>query len=494
MNYFPILQGNDGVKLRGLAGGAAANADGFQSSSLPQSLKKLGEIVNGDLCHRCGSCVGICPAIVLDSDSEGYPAVKNLAACTDCNLCVQVCPGVEFPFRDATLKMFGSEPDPEDIYGQIISGYLAFASDASIRQRGTSGGFITSLLISLLEAGEIDGAVVIQTDPNAPYKGIPKLARTKEELILAKKSKYAIVPTNRAFADVLATDGRYAFVGLPCQLHGLMKAAALDSRFQERIVLKIGLICHAAMEHEPLRMAFDRLGDRQEVTRFFIRQGKHPGIPHVMYKDGTARPVLFPDKGPGAYQPTAIEIMNILFRLYTPKRCMTCFDAMGQFADLAVGDPWMPKPADDVDFYKGYSYVVTRTSQGENLFHAAARHGGVNFMPLDDHQTRSCNVPMATEKRYRAFRSIRKRSGAGLPVPDYGFEIPRGSLRHRIRAELNAATHALCFTDRFRRQVLAFTLSNAGYALLWLNSRRRRFRVWRNDRWARRERTKKSLL
>src|SRR4051794_38199935 len=82
-----------------------------RDSKTPRALRSLAKIIDGGLCHRCGSCVGICPTGVLGLDNEEYPAVHNLSACTDCDLCVKVCPGDEFDLVDAYRKNFKTEVD-----------------------------------------------------------------------------------------------------------------------------------------------------------------------------------------------------------------------------------------------------------------------------------------------------------------------------------------------------------------------------------------------
>ncbi|MCB0320507.1 MAG: 4Fe-4S binding protein, partial [Bdellovibrionales bacterium] len=49
-------------------------------SEQPRALRTLSRIIDGGLCHRCGSCVGICPTGVLALDSEEFPSVKALSA------------------------------------------------------------------------------------------------------------------------------------------------------------------------------------------------------------------------------------------------------------------------------------------------------------------------------------------------------------------------------------------------------------------------------
>ena len=196
----------------------------------------------------------------------------------------------------------------------------------------------------MLESGEIDGALVVCSDDKVPWKGKPIIARTKEDLIASLKSKYAISPTNVAFQEIIDIPGKYAIVGLPCQIHGFQKAARLNKKLKDRVVLSIGIFCHAAVEHEPMQWMWNNvIKDQDNVKRFIPREGKHPGTPYVEYKSGEMAPVYFPEKKD--YRPSSTEMLNVLYRLYTPSRCMTCYDSTAEFADIAVGDPWMAPPA-----------------------------------------------------------------------------------------------------------------------------------------------------
>ena len=132
----------------------------YEAEALPQALVDLGSIINNDLCHRCGSCIGICPVDVLTTDDQEFPAIKNLAACINCNLCVKVCPGVDFDVPKYTQKVFEREANILDMHGYYQHAYLGHAHDSIIRQNATSGGVGTTVLAHLLETGRIDGAVI----------------------------------------------------------------------------------------------------------------------------------------------------------------------------------------------------------------------------------------------------------------------------------------------------------------------------------------------
>lgn len=452
-------------------------------SQPPRALRALARIVDGGLCHRCGTCIGICPTSVLASDNEGFPTVKNLGACTDCDLCVRVCPGDEFDFQKHCKDTYGAEGDIKDTHGHFIESHISYASDPELREKSTSGGLATAILLHLLETGQIDGAVCITSDPEVLWRGKPTIARTREELLAAVKSKYAISPTNEVYGEIRNTPGRYALVGLPCQIHGYHKASELDPRLKERVVLTIGLFCHAAVEHEGYHVIWESLGNKVDgAVKFTSRIGKHPGAPHLSYPDGSIYPVYFGDKK--GYQPSSMEIINILYRLYSPPRCLTCFDASAEFADISIGDPWMSPPDDDVDFYKGWSFALVRSKRGKAVCDELRGSKKVVFKDVTRAEALACNRMMATEKRYRAFRVIETHRRQGKAVPAYGpfgFKMPKQSGMQFIKTEINMITHALCFMPKYRAKVLKFILSDGGYILLWGNSLRRRFRFWLRD-------------
>lgn len=457
----------------------------------PRALRALGRIVDGGLCHRCGSCVGICPTKVLALDSEEYPTVENLSACTDCDLCVKVCPGDEFDIVAAYRDRFQKEVDLTSTHGEFIEGIVAHASDPEIQERSTSGGLVTAILLHLLEKGDIDGAVVIASDEEQLWRGKAIIARSRDEILGAMKSKYAITATNSVFSEIRQVPGRYALVALPCQIHGYVKAAELDQRLKERVVLTIGLFCHAAIEHEGYRIIWESLGEKTRGAKKFIsRIGKHPGTPYIETADKSLYPVYFGDRK--GFRPTSIEMINIVYRLYTPARCMTCFDASAEFADIAVGDPWMAPPNDNVDFYKGWSFAMIRSERAKAICEELKAEKKAVIESLTRRETLDCNKLMATEKRWRAFRVIETLRRQGLPIPAYGplsFRLPRQSGKQFLKTEIHMFTHIFCYLPKLRGTVLRFMLSNGGYYLLWLNSKRRALRVWTRDTYAKMRRS-----
>ncbi len=67
---------------------------------------------------------------------------------------------------------------------------------------------MTAILAHLLETKQIDGAIVIGSSTEPLWKGKSFVARTKEDLLSAMKSKYAICPTNSSLARSAASSGK----------------------------------------------------------------------------------------------------------------------------------------------------------------------------------------------------------------------------------------------------------------------------------------------
>jgi len=104
---------------------------------------------------------------------------------------------------------------------------------------------------------------------------------------------------------------------------------------------------------------------------------------------------------------------------------------------------------------------------------------------------------MGNEKRWRAFRIIETFRRQGRPVPSYGFTAPKASGKHFILTELNMMSHMFCFIGGTRDAILRFVFSPLGYRLLWLNHKKREFRTWRRDlfaKWRRKLSNKGSFI
>jgi coenzyme F420 hydrogenase subunit beta len=312
-------------------------------------------VIDADRCIQCGACVAACPSDSIGIGSRGLPALVKM--CTGCSLCWDFCPrgGMRYESlwpEEACLvdeggwKVTGGGGGVEGL-GRLRQSYTARVAD---RIPGVQdGGFVSALLISLIEAGHIDGALVARPSNTEQWKGEAFVARTAEDVVESAGSFYN---QTMALAHLdLAGPGlpdrpRLALVGTPCEIQGLR---ALQSRtwtwgrsHPEAVVLTVALMCTKSFNYEGLMLT--ELRDRRDVdlddvARVDIMHGKLLVDAH----DGT-RLVEEPIKD---------------FHGAALKGCDECADFLGHAADIAVGSVGS---ADD------YSSVLVRTAAGEEAF------------------------------------------------------------------------------------------------------------------------------
>lgn len=361
-----------------------------------QQLKS--EVIDCELCTRCGTCIGVCPVDTLAyADGE----VKDVnGQCVKCGACNAVCPGKEFPMEEWSKTLFGRGYDSKRLLGNYQGIYNVCPKDDGIRAAGSSGGMVTHILTALLEEGWIDGAAAVREKQDEPYRFEPFIATDREQILSAAQSKYVIIPVNQVIREIRQSKGRIAYVGLPCQIHGMRKAMEHDARLARQIVVLISLFCGFNMEEEATYYLIAKSHIKKpeiEMLRYRQRKGEQTGF-YIRGKNGKE---FFVSKH-------GYTFMNLLF---SPKRCWKCFDYSGEFADISVGDAW-EKGA-------GFSRVIVRTQTGKHIFGMLKERGTVYAEPCDE------SAIMKTQKKVVSYkkRQIGIRKKKMKFFPEYGVEL-----------------------------------------------------------------------
>ena len=430
---------------------------------MTSTLNTLHRIIRDGLCHRCGSCAGICPENVIEPGEEYYPSWEGREKdCSDCGLCVRVCPGIGFSFPEHSRRMFGRAVTSGDEHGVFREAFLGYSADRSVRERATSGGIGTQLPRYLLERGVVRGVFSVGQDDSHLWKPKALIARTKEELLRDQLSKYPACSMNHLFREIRDDPGPFLYIGLPCHLHGLRKMAELDAALEKKIALTIGLFCHACLDHQALKDIFEKYGiDEREVSAIEYRGGKLPGYIRALTKKGEWLYLPYPRLGPDYYRPNAKECLTLFFKFHSPTRCRLCIDAMAEYADISIGDPWIKGWEAEGQLRRGYNFMIARTERGLNILRDAQREGAIVLEPFPFEMILRSHQPMVHFKRMRGFCGGERRRKRGLPFPDYGFEkvfTPREKLTESIRA----ASYFAADRPRLRRALFRALLSRPG--------------------------------
>ncbi|WP_417909744.1 Coenzyme F420 hydrogenase/dehydrogenase, beta subunit C-terminal domain [Candidatus Electronema sp. PJ] len=376
-------------------------------------------VISQGLCARCGLCVGVCPANALGFDEHSFPVLTG--PCQTCGLCVACCPGAEVDLPALTQELHGRPYDYSNLQGPLESTFVGHAADHEIRHAGASGGVVTALLLFLLSTGQINGAVIVDADPEKPYLFRGKLACTVKEISSAAQSKYCLVPSMEALREVRASKGRFVVVARPCQVQGLRKLALADPTLFAKIEVILGLYCSCTLQPEAHLEFLQAAGIcQEEVARFEFRGEGWPGGMVVEKKSGHRIP-LHPGEAYGT-------VINTLFRLYAPDRCRLCLDGTSELADLSFGDFWSFDYADELRKLERCTLISQRTVRGGQILAAAEKAGVVVLHPLPANRFSQRALAMVKGKRSRAAIAMAKRRKQNLSVPDYHITIPQPGL------------------------------------------------------------------
>ncbi len=329
-------------------------------------------VIDAGRCVRCGACVAACPTDSIGVSPQDLPLLVKM--CTGCSLCFDFCPrgglryeatwldeagvaasatraasgggaGGNASNEAAGARVVGVPPAP-DLGATLLRRAVRVRPGSKLASASAQdGGFVSAVLIAALEAGAIDGALVAREDPTTPWRGVPYLATTREEVAAAGGSFYNQTLALAALdldAAGLRGDARIALVGTPCEIQGIR---ALQRRAWRRgrsrvdaVVLSIALMCTKSFDYEALMLgalARDRQVPLEKVTKVDVIHGRL-----LVFGPDGERLVDEPVKG---------------FHDAALKGCDECADFLGRAADLSVGS---------VGSAAGFSSVLVRTSVG----------------------------------------------------------------------------------------------------------------------------------
>jgi coenzyme F420 hydrogenase subunit beta len=337
-------------------------------------LDNIAEVVNGGLCTGCGTCAGVCPthAIAMRVSKDLFLPEIDEDKCTRCRICVQCCPGYSVDLGKWSVDIFGKLPE-DRFLGCFRECYVGHSNDEEIRFSSSSGGVVTQILVYALERGLIDGALVVRMREDRPLEPEPFIARTREEVISASKSKYCPVAANVVLKKILSEDGKFAVVGLPCHIHGIRKAEMVFKELREKIVLHVGLFCGHTVNFMGTDLLLKKFHvEKSDVVRLDYRGKGWPGFMSIRRKDGRNLDFRFV-RGWNAYW----NVFSSFF--FTPLRCMMCSDQFNELSDISVGDAWLPELKGN---NAGESVLITRTAIAEEMLALVKHSGGLSLWAI----------------------------------------------------------------------------------------------------------------
>ena len=395
---------------------------------------RIERIVAADLCTGCGACAALAPsALEMRHAETGFARPRRMGALTQSEdkTIARLCPG-----------RAQSAPAPADkthpLWGPYMHLSQGWAKDPELRHAGASGGALSQMLLWLLDTDQVDAVVQIAAHGDAPMANKIVLSQTREEILQAAASRYAPSSPLSVVSKLLATEGRYAFVGKPCDVAGLRLWVELDPRITQKFPVILSFFCAGVPSLKGAEAVAAHLGVAQtDVARFKYRGGGWPGQTEVETTGGQIRSML--------YRESWGEILSP----HVQQRCRLCADGIGLAADIAFADAWETDALGYPLFEEkeGRSAILARTARGAQLVDAAVAVGALHSEPLAIEALQAMQ-PGQVRRRTELLGRLAGRILVGAPIPKYRalgiWKCARqAGLTKVLRAMLGTARRAL---------------------------------------------------
>ncbi|MFX0065299.1 MAG: Coenzyme F420 hydrogenase/dehydrogenase, beta subunit C-terminal domain [Candidatus Hermodarchaeota archaeon] len=333
------------------------------------------EAIFNDRCTFCGACAAVCDKINMDEEA-GVPKLEEVCRSDD-EVCLKICPRQSLDVESIEKSLFGEQRTDAvlGVYKKVVS---ARSRNSNIVKHAQSGGFVTSLLISALENGIIDAAVVTSSDFTKGENPRAIVVNSKEEIIAASGSKYTPCSTILGLKQA-AEEGyqRVGFVGLPCHIEALrnLQTSQFDITFAKNIALVIGLFCSKSFSHNEFMQASKETVGKEKIRKFDMK-GKNFFI--YTEKDKEYK----------------VPLKNL--DEFARNACKLCLDYTAELADISAGSVGSPA---------GYSSVIVRSEAGLQAFDIAVKK---KYIEVQDMEPKDIDKirEQASKKRKLGFQEI----------------------------------------------------------------------------------------
>jgi coenzyme F420 hydrogenase subunit beta len=337
------------------------------------------------------------------------------------------------------LEQCGSKMHPH--LGSYLSAYAGRVVEDGYWERGSSGGFTSWLLVNLLRSGKVDA--VVHVKPCLPDESGRQLfeygiSTTTQDIQRGAKSHYYPVEMSKVLAEVRATPGRYAFVGVPCFIKALRRLAKQDNVFRERIGFCIGLFCGHLKSAGFAEFLAWQCGVRpKDISNIDFRTK----IPDRLSSDYgvTVRGSIDGKKVVKEARRSELIGADWGMGFFKYKACDFCDDISAETADVSVGDAWLPQYVSDS---RGTNVVIIRNNEIKALFDEACSSGKLDFASIGPDlvaESQSANVRHRRQDlSYRLY--LQDRSGRWRPEKRIAASSqtadPKRKRLQRLRVEL----------------------------------------------------------
>ncbi|MBE5930110.1 MAG: hypothetical protein E7268_03495 [Lachnospiraceae bacterium] len=322
-----------------------------------------------DVCREyCIGC-GLCKSELrteMQRDEKGYWKPNFVATKEEQEFLKEVCP---------VTGLNSGKLQTKELWGNSVSTLAAYATDAHIRKKASSGGVLTALAIYLLESQKVDGIIQVSVCRENPIETVCRVSTTREDVMTCCGSRYSISSPWMSLSEMVQQGKKYAAIGKPCDIAALRRLKEYDKKY-EGISYLLSFFCAGLPSMQANERLLQQLGCKKEQCKILSYRGNGwPGSATAIDSEGNSYEMEYSKAWGG-----------ILGRDIHPY-CRLCIDGIGEAADISCGDGWyVSADGKQPDFSEkdGRNIVFVRNEVGEELMNEAVHAGVLEALEWDD--------------------------------------------------------------------------------------------------------------
>jgi coenzyme F420 hydrogenase subunit beta len=326
------------------------------------------EVITTGLCTGCAGCVVTCPHDVIGYEHEEGKYIPfhleeelGLDNCIHgekgCTTCTRACPRFRAWEPSADMHLFGRVREPDEMYGVWRQVLLTRAVDTEEHEKGQDGGFVSAMLMWLLENDYIDGALVSGVEDDDAWKAKPAVVTDRAGVLATAGSRYTYCANPLALPEAKEMGlERLALVGMGCQTSSPptmwdRKAGKVSKPF----LFNIGLLCSKTFDDAIFTDLFEaKYGlKKQDMVKMNIK-----GVFQIWMKDGSYH-----------------EIDLKECHGWTRTGCKHCPDFAAEHADISTGG---------IGVDNAWTLTVVRTDLGEEVINRMIAENRIIARPAQE--------------------------------------------------------------------------------------------------------------
>ncbi len=340
-------------------------------------METIGAVVNDGRCSGCGACsVASLGSLKMTRQNNGtyLPVQIKSNVPTEAQ---SVCPFTLKQDRPPRIQIghgkAGAGSQTENLIGAFNSLGVGRISANEVWE-SSSGGLTTWLLLALLKLKLIDGVVHLGSgNDSSPGELFSYKISTSETQVLRNRgTKYYASTIERAFKDLEALPGRFAFVGVPCFVNAVDNLRLQSSEWSEKIRYTIGLVCgHLKSQLYSEALAWQLGIEPSKLSSVDFRVKKRTGSP-LDYQFGARS-----SSGDWVTKDSAKLLgANWGHSAFSLSACNSCTDLFAYTSDVTFGDAWLPEYQREP---RGTNIVVIRNSEFLEIFNSGLSKGEIEW-------------------------------------------------------------------------------------------------------------------